>query len=136
MTESSGEIDEDRADRRKRGLARMNEVYNFDYVDSDLSGKFIDATLEHLFADIWSRPALSDRDRRLMTLGVVSALGQAEPMEVIFKAALQYGELTAEQIEEAVVYLTHYVGWPLGTVVMAVAQRVLGQAPARPPQQD
>jgi 4-carboxymuconolactone decarboxylase len=133
MTDESGD---DRADRRRRGLARMNEVYHFDYADSELSGKFVDATLEHLFADIWSRPALSDRDRRLMTLGVVSALGQTEPMEVIFKAALQYGELTEEQVEEAVVYLTHYVGWPLGTVVMAVAKKVLGQAQARPPQQD
>lgn len=136
MTETPGETGDDRADRRRRGLARMNEVYAFDYADADLSGKFIDTTLEHLFADIWSRPALSDRDRRLMTLGVVSALGQAEPMEVIFRSALGYGDLTAEQIEEAVVYLTHYVGWPLGTVVMSVAQKVLGQTPVRPPSQD
>ena len=54
--------------------------------------------------------------------------------DVRFK--LHYGDLTAEQIEEAVVYLTHYVGWPLGTVVMFVAQKVLGQTPARAPKQD
>jgi 4-carboxymuconolactone decarboxylase len=124
------------AERRQRGLARMNEVYGFDYSDADLSGKFIDATLEHLFADIWSRSALSDRDRRLMTLGVVAALGQTEPMEVIMNSALREGELTAEQIEEAVVYLTHYVGWPLGTLLLSVSQKVLGQPPARPPKLD
>jgi 4-carboxymuconolactone decarboxylase len=114
----------------------MNEVYGFDYAEADLSGKFIDATLEHLFADIWSRPALSDRDRRLMTLGVVAALGQTEPMEVILNSTLREGELTAEQIEEAVVYLTHYVGWPLGTLLLSVSQKVLGQAPARAPKLD
>jgi 4-carboxymuconolactone decarboxylase len=130
MTDESGD---DRAERRRRGLNRMNEVYAFDYDDSELSGKFVDATIEHLFADVWSRPALSDRDRRLMTLGVVAALGQAEPMEANFRALLHYGEMTPEQVEEAVVYLTHYVGWPLGTIAMYVAKKALDQAPPRPP---
>ena len=50
----------------RRGLEKMEEVYGFDMTDGD--GDFFRYTADHLFADIWNRPGLSDRDRRLLLI--------------------------------------------------------------------
>lgn len=54
-------------DRRQRGLEMMGKVYGFEFQDGP--GAHFAATADHLFADIWSRPGLSIRDRRLLLLG-------------------------------------------------------------------
>ena len=47
---------------RRKGLAKMNEVYAWEM--SDMPGDFFALTVDHLFGDIWSRPGLSMRDKR------------------------------------------------------------------------
>ena len=60
-----------------RGMAKMEEVYGFS-VDPDRSpGPYVDFTVDHLFGAVWTRPELDIRDRRLMTIGVLAALGQS-----------------------------------------------------------
>lgn len=39
---------------RRKGLAKMNEVYAWEM--SDMPGDFFALTVDHLFGDIWSRP--------------------------------------------------------------------------------
>ena len=51
----------------------MSEVYNFEV--SDGPGDFYGYTLEHLFGDVWDRPGLSLRDRRLLLIGMMVAEG-------------------------------------------------------------
>ena len=45
------------------------------------------------------------RDRRLMTIGVLAALGQSQLVEIQFQSALDRGELTEDQVRETVVHL-------------------------------
>ena len=92
-----------------------------------LPGPYAAFTVDHLFGTVWTRPALDNRDRRLMTIGVLAALGQSSLIEIQFRSALERGELTEEQVRETVLHLTHYIGWPLSTEVNAVAERVIGQ---------
>ena len=68
------------------------------------------------------------RDRRLLLLGAVSALGLDEILEIQTGAALANGELTDAELREVALFITHYVGWPLGQrvnkhVEMAIAKR-------------
>ncbi|MDY6998740.1 MAG: NAD(P)-binding domain-containing protein [Actinomycetota bacterium] len=74
-------------------------------------------TIDHLFGEIWSRPGMSIRDRRLLVIGATAALGRADLIEVQVRGALLNGELTAEQLEELVLMLHYYVGWGNGTEV-------------------
>jgi 4-carboxymuconolactone decarboxylase len=74
---------------------------------------------------VWTRPGLEIRDRRLMTIGVLAALGLTSLVEIQFRSALERDELTEEQVRETVVHLTHYIGWPLSTGVNEVAERVI-----------
>ncbi len=112
---------------RARGIAKMEEVYGFSVDPDTIAGPYVDVTVDHLFGEIWTRPGLDVRDRRLMTIGVLAALGLSPLVEIQFRCALERDELTVEQVRETVVHLTHYIGWPLSTGVNEVAERVIAQ---------
>ncbi|MDT5303680.1 MAG: 4-carboxymuconolactone decarboxylase [Mycobacterium sp.] len=64
------------------------------------------------------------RDKRMMTLTVVTALGLQDLCEVQVNAALQNDELTEDELKEMAVFLTQYVGFPLGSGLNGVVGRV------------
>ncbi len=112
---------------RARGIAKMEEVYGFSVDPDEIAGPYVDFTVDHLFGAVWTRPELDIRDRRLMTIGVLAALGQPQLVEIQFQSALDRDELTEDQVREAVLHLTHYIGWPLSTGVNAVAEKVIAK---------
>jgi 4-carboxymuconolactone decarboxylase len=87
-------------------------------------GEFFALTVEHLFGRIWTRPGLSMRDRRMMLIAVLTTLNQEELLEVQVNAVLQNEELTREELREMAIFLTHYVGFPLGSKLDGVIKRV------------
>jgi 4-carboxymuconolactone decarboxylase len=111
---------------RKKGLGKMNEVYSWEMPNME-GDAFFDLTVDHLFGTIWSRPGLSMRDKRIMTLAVVTALGLQDLTEVQVNAALANDELTADELKEMAIFLTHYVGFPLGSGLNGVVGRVVGK---------
>jgi 4-carboxymuconolactone decarboxylase len=100
-------------EKRELGLRMMEQVYGFSM--SDGPGTHFRYTVEHLFGDIWQRPGLTVRDRRLLLLGALTAQGGFDLAEIQLGAALANGELDEEQMREIAVFLCHYVGWPNGT---------------------
>ena len=107
---------------RRKGLAKMNEVYAWEM--PDMHGDFFALTADHLFGDIWSRPGLSMRDKRIMTLSVVTALGLPDLAEIQVNAALENAEMTSDELREMALFITHYVGFPLGSGFNGVGERV------------
>lgn len=110
---------------RRKGLEKMNEVYGWEM--PDMPGDYFALTVDHLFGTIWSRPGLSMRDKRIMTLTVVSALGITDLAEIQANAALANDELTEEELKEMAIFLTHYLGFPLGSKLDGVVTKVAGK---------
>ena len=108
---------------RKKGLEKMNEVYGWEMPDSP--GDYFALTADHLFGTIWSRPGLSMRDKRIMTLTVVTALGISDLAEIQANAALHNEELTEQELKEMAIFLTHYLGFPLGSKLDGVVSGVI-----------
>ncbi|MBO0856602.1 MAG: carboxymuconolactone decarboxylase family protein [Nocardia sp.] len=115
--------DSTQSDIRARGIAKMAEVYGWEL--SDGPGKHFAVTADHLFGDIWSRPELSLRDRRLLLLGALTAQGLHDVSEIQVSAALRNGELTEEQLREIAIFLCHYAGWAHGTKFDSVVGKVV-----------
>jgi 4-carboxymuconolactone decarboxylase len=113
-------------DLRRKGLEKMNEVYSWEMPNIE-GDPYFDLTVDHLFGSIWTRPGLSMRDKRLMTLTVVTALGLQDLTEVQVNAALANDELTEEELKEMSIFLTHYVGFPLASGLNGVVGRVVGK---------
>lgn len=112
---------------RSRGMAKMQEVYGFSVDPDDVPGDYAAVTVDHLFGAVWTRPALGVRDRRLLTIGALAALGQPDLLDIQFQSALDRDELDEEQVREVVLHLTHYVGWPLSTGMNAAAERAIAR---------
>jgi len=110
---------------RRKGLAKMKEVYGWDM--PDLPGDYFALTADHLFADIWSRPGLSMRDKRIMTLSVVTALGLRDLAEIQVSAALSNEEMSVDELREMAIFITHYVGFPLGSTFNSVVEGVVAK---------
>ena len=114
----TGKFD-DLPEQRRIGLERMEEVYGFDMTDG--AGDFFAITADHLFAEIWTRPGLSDRDRRLLLICLLAGSGGHDVLTIQIPAAYAAGELDDEQLREIVIFLCHYAGWPQGARLNAVA---------------
>ena len=112
-------------DRRQRGLAKMSEVYGWEVQDG--SGDFFGITVEHLFADIWTRPGLAMRDRRLLLLGLLVGQGLQDVADIQIGAALRRGELTPGELREIAIFLTHYAGWPTGARLSMQVEKLIGE---------
>ena len=79
------------------------------------------------FGEIYSRPGLEPRDRQLVTLGMLTALGGCEPqLEVHINAALNVG-LTAEQIIETFLHSAVYCGFPRALNATFTAKKVFAE---------
>ncbi|GGU81961.1 4-carboxymuconolactone decarboxylase [Streptomyces albospinus] len=79
------------------------------------------------FGDMYSRPELPPRERQLVTLGVLAALGGCEiELEVHINAALNVG-LTATEITEALLHSAVYCGMPRSINATLVAKKVFAE---------
>jgi 4-carboxymuconolactone decarboxylase len=67
---------------------------------------------QQLFGTVWSRPGLSVRDRRFVTITCVSAAVDVAAMDAHVYAALASGDLTVEQLNELTLHFAVYCGWP------------------------
>ncbi|MEN4979455.1 carboxymuconolactone decarboxylase family protein [Erwinia billingiae] len=76
-----------------------------------LAPKLAELSQEILFNDIWKREVLTPRERSLLTLGALTALGRVQQLPWHIDFAQQNG-LTREQIVEAFTHLAFYAGWP------------------------
>lgn len=112
-------------DVRRKGLEKMKEVYGWELPDIDRG--FFNLTVEHLFGTIWTRPELSMRDRRLLTLSAVATQGLSDVVEIQAASALNNGELTEDELREIAIFLTHYIGWPKGQKIDAIVEKVIAK---------
>jgi 4-carboxymuconolactone decarboxylase len=115
------------------GLKTMDAVYGpgFSATMPEVSNPMLEDTIDHLFGEIWSRPGLSIRDRRLLVIGATAALGRADLIEIQARGALQNHELSPGELREAVLQLHYYVGWGNGTQVNRGVEAAIGEREAQ-----
>ena len=117
---------DDLPEARRKGLERMEQVYGFEMTDG--TGDFFGYTADQLFADIWNRPGLTDRDRRLFLIGMLVGQRANDVLTIQIPAALANGELDAEALRELVILACHYDGWPNGSRMNAVVEDSIAKA--------
>lgn len=83
-----------------------------------IAPKLAELSQEVLFNDIWQREALSPRERSLVTLGALTALGRVQQLPSHIEFARQNG-LTQEEIVEVFTHLAFYAGWPAAVSALA-----------------
>ena len=94
---------------------------------ADISPELAHQVVAWAFGEMYARPALVPRERQLLTLGMLTALGGAEPqLEVHINAALNVG-LTPAEIVEAFLHAAVYCGMPRALNATFVAKKVFAE---------
>jgi 4-carboxymuconolactone decarboxylase len=114
-------------DKRAAGIAKMQEVYGFSVDPDTIPGRYAAMTVDHLFGTVWTSDELDVRDRRLMTIGILAAMGKSDLLDIQFDCALERDGLTVDQLREVVVHITHYIGWPMSTGMNQTAENVIAR---------
>ncbi len=93
----------------------------------DISPELAHQVVAWGFGEIYARPGLEPRDRQLVTLGMLTALGGCEPqLEVHINAALNVG-LTPQQVIEALLHSAVYCGFPRALNATFTAKKVFAE---------
>ena len=85
--------------------------------------KLIEMTENVVYGDVWERPELSKRDRSLITVATLIALGRERQLKGHIGRALDNG-VTSEEISEIITHLALYAGWPAAMTAAVVARDV------------
>lgn len=89
----------------------------------DFAPALVRYTDDVLFGEVWTRPALSPRDRSLITVAALTTAGNTEQLIFHLSLAKQNG-LSDTELIEAITHLAFYAGWPKAMSAMAVAKQV------------
>ena len=101
-------------DRRARGLARLRQLGDEPGGAEFLArmGVLGDWIVDFAFGDVHTRPGLDARERELIIVAVLAALGGCEPQLAAHIRALRAIEVPWQQIEETILQTTPYAGVP------------------------
>ena len=104
--------------RRAAGMAARREVLGNAYVDAaiakagELSADFDDLITRYAWGEIWTRPGLDRRTRRVLVLGTLVALGRWKEFRFHARAALTEGGFSIDDLNEIVLQQAIYCGVP------------------------
>ncbi len=88
--------------------------------------KFIDVATETVFGALWSRPGLDLKTRTLVCVVSDAATGRTPELAIHLRMARRQG-WTEEELTEALLHLSGYVGVPLIREAMLTAKDVFAE---------
>ena len=122
MTDKSSEDQ----DRLGAGMSVRRSVLGDAHVNraiastTPLTAEFQSLITRYAWGEIWSRPGLDVRTRRILVIGTLVALHHWEELAMHVRAALASGDLVAEDVKEIVLQQAIYCGVPTANTALRV----------------
>ncbi|MFE9924495.1 carboxymuconolactone decarboxylase family protein [Streptomyces sp. NPDC005774] len=121
------------ADLRAAGLKAMREALpgvfpegDIDLRDGLLGEDLVEIGLTSVYGALWAREGLANRDRSLVTLGILIALGAETELRTHVRIALTNG-VTEDEIAEVIYHSAGYAGFPRATAARSAAREALAR---------
>ncbi len=121
----------DEKERRDAGTKVRRQVLGDAHVDrasaqtTPLTAEFQDLITRYAWGEVWTRPGLDERTRRILVLGTLVALGRFEEFRMHARAALNEGGFSADDLKEIVLQQAIYCGVPAANSAFEVLREVL-----------
>ncbi len=118
------------ANRAEAGMAVRRQVLGDAHVNrseaalTPMDLPFRDFILEGAWGSVWTRPGLSHRDRSLLCLGMLAALGHHDEFKLHVRATRNTG-VTPEEIAEVLLQVAVYGGVPAANTALKLAKDIL-----------
>jgi 4-carboxymuconolactone decarboxylase len=107
----------------EKGAAILQKLFAGATPRTALPADFGRMTVEHLFGGVWTRPGLTLEEREIVTTSVLVALGREHEQRIHFRAARNLG-LSRAKLEEILIHVAHYAGWPAAVTAFGVLDEV------------
>ena len=114
-------------DRTRRSVLGDAHVDRSQQNRTDFNGEFVDFITRTAWGEIWTRPGLARRERSLIVLAMMTALGRWEELKLHLKGALNNG-VTPDEIKEVLLQAAVYAGVPAANTAFHIAADVLKEA--------
>ena len=124
--QSPGEPAHD-GERMRRRILGDAHVDRAQAAATPLNAEFQDLITRYVWGEIWTRPGLDQRTRRVLVLGTMVALGRWEEFALHVRAALVEGGFTADDIKEVILQQAVYCGVPAANHALGVAAKVIDE---------
>lgn len=115
-----------RAMRRKLLGDKAVERIDATVYNDPIMAKFAEVTQESIFGALWSRPGLDLKTRALVCVISDAATGRDPELKLHLRMAINQG-WTEDELTEALLHLTGYVGAPLVRESLLVAKETFAE---------
>ena len=118
------------SDQYEAGLKERTEVLGPEYVERAVAGAdnfnrdFQQIVTEYCWGGTWGRGVLERKNRSILNLGMLAALGKSHEFKLHFRGAINNG-LTLEELREVLIQISVYCGIPAGVEAFRNAREVL-----------
>lgn len=122
----------DSKERYEIGDKVRREVLGDEYVDrakanaDDFSAPFQEIVTEYCWGGSWGRGGLAKRERSILNLGMLAALGRNQEFATHFRGALNNG-VSRDELREVLIQIAVYCGIPAGIEAFRQARAVLAE---------
>lgn len=120
------------SDRSETGMATRRKVLGDAHVDraeaakTDFDAPFQDLITEGAWGTVWSRPGLDLRERSMLTLALLAALGNDEEFAMHVRATANTGA-SPDDVMEALLHVAVYAGVPKANAAIKIARDVYNE---------
>lgn len=115
------------------GLVTRRKVLGDAWVDKSLAGRtpftadYQAMITRYAWNEIWSRPGLDHRTRRLLVLAICASLARWEEFRLHVRAGLEQGGFTQDELKEVLMQIAIYAGVPAANTAFAEAAEVMSE---------
>ncbi|MGW0040385.1 bifunctional 3-oxoadipate enol-lactonase/4-carboxymuconolactone decarboxylase PcaDC [Rhodococcus sp. NPDC003348] len=119
-----------RSEAYEAGMRVRRTVLGDAHVDRAIAGTtaftapFQDFITRTAWGDIWTRPGLDHHTRRLLTLAILTAVGNEHELDMHIRAALR-DDVTADELVEVFLHTAIYAGVPNSNRAFALGKNAL-----------
>ena len=119
-------------DAHETGMAMRRQVLGTDHVaraeaaKTDLDTDFQALITDAAWGRVWARGTIALRERSMLTVALLAALGNFEELEMHLRATTRTGASRAD-IAEALLHVAIYAGVPRANHGFAIAKRVFAE---------
>jgi 4-carboxymuconolactone decarboxylase len=122
----------------ERGMKTRRKVLGDEWVDlaeknkTPFNAEFQDLITRYAWDEIWNRPRLPHKVRRMLVLAITVTSGRWEEFRLHTRAALQSRDLEEDDIKEVLLQCAIYAGVPSANTAFREARAVLEEMKAAP----
>jgi 4-carboxymuconolactone decarboxylase len=112
-----------------RGMQTRRNVLGDEYVNkaeankTDFDKDFQEYITNNAWGAVWSRPGLTKRERSLITIAILTAMGQNEELALHIRATKNTGA-TEDDVKEVLLHTAVYAGVPAANSAFKIAKEI------------